>query len=317
VVLVTRCDLQESGSVRIIRAQLEGADAEPGRVHAADVARIIIGLERAIARAAYVVLGRPRRATGRHSQAIESAARLRFVGIEPGSFVELLALPEMADPSDEELPITVADLSSQAFERLLAAVAGDDPEVDTELAGAIAQMASELGIGDRNSLVTLAEGAGWPGRSRRQATIDLAVRQRMQQVSVQAPRSRDETLVGVLVEADFEGETARLRLPDGRPITVRFPAELADDIQEALRSRAQFRGLVQYHPRTSQAIGVELRALVRSTQLPFDTDSFWQAGTFAGLQAAQHTTGQVNPDDLAIDDLTDDERAAFLAALGE
>src|SRR5215217_678197 len=102
--------------MRVVRVQLEGVNAEPGRVAAADVARIIFGLERAIARAAYLVLGKPRRGpTGRHSQVIESAARLRFIGVEPGSFVEVFALPDTAEPSDEELPISVADLSSMAF----------------------------------------------------------------------------------------------------------------------------------------------------------------------------------------------------------
>jgi hypothetical protein len=232
--------------------------------------------------------------------------------------VELLALPDAAEPSDEELPIAVADLSSQAFERLIAAITGEDPEVDAELAAVIAKMASELSIGDRNTSITLAEEGGWPHKpAKRCATIDGAVRQRMLRLSAQTLRSRDETLVGVLVEADFEEETARLRLPDRSAITVNFPSELADSVQEALRSRAQFRGLVQYHPRTSQAISVELQALERTTQLPLDIDSFWHVATFSILQATQGTTGVVNPDDLAIDDLTDDERAAFLAALAE
>ena len=91
----------QSQCVRIIRAHLEGAEAEAGRIAAADVARIIIGLERAIASAAYLVLRRPRRGAGRHAQAIESAARLRFVGIESGSFVEILALPEPSGRSIE------------------------------------------------------------------------------------------------------------------------------------------------------------------------------------------------------------------------
>src|SRR4051812_7217635 len=114
--------------MRVVRAQLEGTDAEPGRVAAADVARMILGLERAIARAAYLVLGKARRgATGRHHQVIESAARLRFVGVEKGSFIEVLALPDTAEPSDEELPISVADLSSLAFSRLLEVITSAGP----------------------------------------------------------------------------------------------------------------------------------------------------------------------------------------------
>jgi hypothetical protein len=139
----------------------------------------------------------------------------------------------------------------------------------------------------------------------------------MERVSEQRPTSRDETLVGVLFEADFEGNTAKLRLANGGVVTVNFSLDLADDIQEALRSRARLEGVVRYHPRTAQASSVELRTVVRNTQLALDGDAFWQSPTFAELQAGQGTTGRVDPDDLGISDLTDDERAAFLAALAE
>ncbi|MFD6692075.1 hypothetical protein [Micromonospora aurantiaca (nom. illeg.)] len=304
--------------MRIVRAKLEGVDAEPGRVAAADVARMILGLERAIARAAYLVLGKARRGTGRHSQAIESAARLRFVGVEPGSFVELLALPEAAEPTDEELPISVADLSSLAFERLLTVITSGAPDTDAELAAAVAQLATELGIGDRNTAITLIDDfRTQAGQEPRHATIDAAVRERMQRLSEQPPASRDETLVGVLFEADFEGNSARLRLASGGVVTVNFLPELADDIQEALRSRARLEGHVRYHPRTAQATSVELRAVSRSTQLELDVDSFWESQSFAELQAAQGTTGRVDAAALGMTDLTNDERAAFLAALAE
>lgn len=301
-----------------IRAQLEGPDAEPGRVAAADVARIILGLERAIARAAYLVLGRPRRgSTGRHSQAIESAARLRFVGSQHGSFIGVLALPDAADPSDEELPISVADLSSMAFSRLLDAITSEDPGTDSQLAAAVAQMASELGIGDRNNSITLIDDtSAVPGRQRR-AKIDAAVRERMQRISERRPDTRDETLVGVLFEADFEGNTAKLRLASGGVVTVSFASDLADEIQEALRSQAGIEGVVHYDTRTTQARTVELRAIVRNVQLALHSEAFWQPLDFTELQNDQDTTGRVDPDDLAIGDLTEDERRAFLAALAE
>lgn len=198
--------------MRTVRAKLEGADAQPGRVAAADVARIILGLERAIARAAYLVLGRPRRGvTGRHAQAIESAARLRFVGAEHGSFVEVLALPDGAEPSDDELPISVADLSSLAFDQLLHAITSDDPQLDAELATVVAKMAADLGIGDRNTSITLVADYAGGGPGPRRATIDAAVRARMQRLGERRPTSREETLAGVLFEADFEGNTAKLR----------------------------------------------------------------------------------------------------------
>jgi hypothetical protein len=300
--------------MRIIRAQLEGPDAELGRVAASDVARMIIGLERAIARAAYLVLGQERRGTGRHRQAIESASRLRFVEVSRGSVVSVLALPDTGEPSSEELPISVADLSSMAVRRLMDALTGEVPASDSELAAAVAQLATELGIGDRNSALTLVDETEADAPPRR-AIVDIAVRDRMQRLSVGSAWLRDDTLVGVLVEADFEQHTARLRLADGQGVSVSFPVDLADDIQEALRSRARFDGLIHYDPRSSQARRVELRTVVRSTQLPLEGESFWHPQSFADLQASQGTTGRVDPADLAIEELTDDERAAFLAAL--
>jgi hypothetical protein len=125
---------------------------------------------------------------------------------------------------------------------------------------------------------------------------------------------RDQALVGLLFEADFEEETAKLRLPDGGVVTVAFTPDLADDIHEALRSQARLDGLVRYDPRTSQATHVELRTVERSVQVALDAEAFWRSESFAALQEAQATTGEVDPAALAID-LSDRERADFLAAL--
>ena len=303
--------------VRIIRAQLEGAEAEPGRIAAADVARIIVGLERAIASAAYLVLRRTRRGAGRHKQTIEKAARLRFVGVEPGSFVEVLALPDVGEVADGELPIRVADLSSQALDRLLDIVEEPDEPADPDLASAVAQMAADLGIGERNASITLSDDGPSGGSPRaRRVVIDASVRARMQRLSSPPLPVKDQTLVGILVEADFERNTARLRLPSGSSVDVTFSPDLSDDIQEALRSSARLDGVLQYNARTSEVKSVRLRALYRTwgTQLVLGSESFWHSPTFAQLQEVQGTTGHVVASGLAITDLTDDERAAFLAA---
>ena len=58
------------------RAKLQGNDATLGVVRARDVARLILGLESAVAAAAYATLGKPRKgSTGRHRAAIEAASR--------------------------------------------------------------------------------------------------------------------------------------------------------------------------------------------------------------------------------------------------
>jgi hypothetical protein len=300
----------------VVRARLEGGDAELGRVAASDIARLILGLERALAGAAYVVLGESRRGTGRHRQAIENASRLRFVGVESGSVVGVLALPE-ADSVDAEFPFPVPHLSDLAFERVLDTINGGAPGVSPELAAAVARLAATLGIGDRNTSLTLTREATGPSdKESRHAVLDASVRERMHRLAAQPqPVGRDQALVGLLFEADFEEETAKLRLPDGGVVTVAFPPELADDIHEVLRSQARLDGIVRYDPRTSQATHVELRTVERSMQVALDAEAFWRAESFAAIQEAQGTAGEVDPAGLAINDLSDRDRADFLAAL--
>lgn len=302
----------------IIRAAITGPEAEPGRIAAADVARLIVGLERAIARAAYVALRRERRAvTGRHIAAIERAARLRFIGVESGSFVELLALPESGAPSEDELLISVNALSSAAFDQILVAINDiEKTSVDQQLAAAIAQLAEELGIGDRAQSVTISDSSDDSGR--RRAVIDQQVRVAMQQISRHSPEERSDVLVGRLVEADFERYTARLQPPTGGAVTVPFPAELSDEIQEALRRVAMFEGLVSYDPRTSVAKSVQLQAVSHGEQLTLEFGEFgefWQHRSIEDLREAQGIRGPVDVDDLYDADLSDEEREALYTAL--
>lgn len=82
-----------------------------------------------------------------------------------------------------------------------------------------------------------------------------------------------------------------------------------------LRSQARLDGIVRYDPRTSQATHVELRTVERSMQVALDAEAFWRAESFAAIQEAQGTAGEVDPAGLAINDLSDRDRADFLAAL--
>jgi hypothetical protein len=60
---------------------------------------------------------------------------------------------------------------------------------------------------------------------------------------------------------------------------------------------------------------VELRTVERSMQVALDAEAFWRAESFAAIQEAQGTAGEVDPAGLAINDLSDRDRADFLAAL--
>lgn len=302
------------GMSRIIQVRVTGAQARPGEIAASDVARLILGLERAMARAAYLVLGRPRQsASGRHTGAVEAASRLRFVGSGPGSFVQLLALPEARKAIGDELDLPVDDLSRRAFDRLVGFIGAPDDDADVGLAAAVAQLADELGIGERND--TLIVGEPDPGCP--QAVVDKATGQRMRHLAQRPPAHREDAVVGLLFEADFERYTARLRLPAGGVVTVSFRAGLADDVQRALRAETQLEGWVRYDTRTGAATSVETRTVVRAEQLLLD-DGGWSFNDNPSVVELQQRQGVVGPPDLAelsANDLNEEERDAFLAAL--
>jgi hypothetical protein len=301
---------------RVIRATIEGNQAHVGEIAASDVARLILALERALARAAYVALGRERPAdTGRHAAAIERATRLRFAGIDRGSFVELLALPDASEPSDDELPITVAALGDAAFEQLLRALQ-PGAEVDRKLAEAVAELGDLLGVGDRNDRVRLEP----DDRRVPPAFIDAGVRSAMRARSqVTPPRDGDaDTLVGTLVEADFERRTARLQPAAGKAVTVTFAEEMADSIQTTLRSVATVKGLISYDKQTHAARRVELRNIQRAEQLLLlegDYGSFDAPVSVEALRLAQGVEVVGSARDLFNDDLTDDDRVQLAALL--
>jgi hypothetical protein len=303
---------------RLVRLTLRGPEAAPGSVAAADVARAILGLERAMQRAASVIVPTPRRgATGRHTSAVERASHLRFVGTNRGSFRTVLALPETVGEDDGTFAITVADLSDQALERVLDAIDGGAPS-DRDLAAALAQMGDELGVGDRATAVMVERVERPRGRATRGATIDGAVRIRMRQRAAQQDAElRDDTVTGALVEADFENNTARLRVdPATPPVIVSFAPELADAIQAALRSPAELEGVITYDPNEARAVRVNLRSLRRGEQLHLgDTDAFWRHRSIEELAREQGVVADVEPGGFA-GELSDHERAELAALVG-
>ncbi len=300
---------------RTVQVRLAGPDAQPGQIAAADVARLILGLERALASAAYLVLGRSRSGgTGRHTAAVAAASRLRFVGSDAGSFVGVLALPELAPGDGPGLDVVVADLPSRSFDVLIGFLRDPGENADIALAAAVTHLADDLGLGERTHTLTIGE----PDPARPSAVIDAEVRRRMRQLSHRPPAHREDLVVGTLFEADFERRTARLRTPaGGGTVTVRFEAEMADDVQRALRSEAQLEGRVRYDRVSGVAVSIDTRAVTLAEQLlPGAGDwSFTENLSVADLQQRQGVHALVDPLTVADDELTDDERDAFLAAL--
>lgn len=266
-----------------LRATLRGKTTALGTIRARDIARLIEGLEAALAAAAYATLRSPRRAaTGRHTAAVEAASRLHFTDVRPGSVVAVLSLPTLAEETPETLELGVDDLAGAAFDRLVAACYDPDDEVDRGIARALATLAEGLGIGDRHEelLVTST-------RSDRDVRLDASVRTRMRRLADSPASRQPDVVIGSLREADFDRRTARLLTATGEAVLVDFSPDLDDQIQDALRSQAHFEGLVTFDAVTSTARRVEVRRISTPEALPFDTSAFWHPASVAELAQAQ------------------------------
>jgi hypothetical protein len=295
-----------------LRVRLEGQSAQLGEVAATDFARLLLGTQSAIQRAAGHVIGRQNRETGRPGRVIEDSTRLRLVAIEQGSVVAVLDSPsgvrdahafDLTDPALGELAIDTA---------LRTAAGGSDAHPD--VADAFVRMADDIGLGRRYDAITL---------ERQRANQVLAVRidaprrEDLRAVARRPSTARDDSLLGVLVEADFENLTAKLRSPAGAKTNVSFPADLADDIYEALRAPARLRGEVRYDPKTAEAKSIDLSEIERGDQLTIGLDpgEFWHHQTLEEL-AAQAGVAPVNVvESLRDESASDDEIDRLIAAL--
>ena len=296
----------------VLRVRLSGGDARLGAVPASDVAKLLLGVEAAVARATGAVLGRRLKSTGRWESMIATSVRFRLVAVEEGSVVSVLELPEVEGDPDS-FDFDASTLGEMGLAAALKTATGD--AADPDVAAAFVKMVDQIGLGTRYDTVTFDSDVR---DAPPEVTLDVAARERLEQVAAKAsPEVRPDTLVGVLVEADFEKFSARLRSPDGRSVAVNFDEELADDIQDGLRSPAELVGEIEYDPETARAVRVELRAITRAEQLAMylEPGEFWTDATIDDLRT-HHGVEPVSADvELGDPELTDEEADAFLAAL--
>jgi hypothetical protein len=273
------------GTQTEIRLVLEGGHAALGEVPAADVARLIDGAIRAIARSAEVIAGREPGQVGRSGTATENATRFVLRAIEPGSVAIVLGNPLPAADETGGLDLDDPRLTDMALGSTLDSLSGID--LDAYVARGLADLADELAIGSRYTSLRF-EITG-PNATRRSAVLNRQARTRLRQIVEQSRHEVPTALVGTLVEADFERHTARLRTSNNTVVRVNFTEDHADEIQRALRQSAEFEGIVTFNPDTSQAIAVEMRAIRRTQQLGLDLDDsdYWRVATVADLAAEQ------------------------------
>jgi hypothetical protein len=299
----------------VIRIQLDGPDAEPGRIPAADVARLLQGYERALGRAAEARLRRQAR-TGRRGGAVEASTRLIFRGIERGSLIAEVELPDLAD--EGALSLDDAPLGELAATDVLELI--EDPEGggDAWVADALAALGDELGVGSRYSALTveLRPHDSAPGR---RATLSDETRQRLSTRRAEAAErgARNDRVVGTLIEVDFERHRAQVLTGDRRRVTVVFDEAQADEIQRWLRRPGDLEGRIEYDPRSGLAMSVDLQRIVRPEQLRalIGSEDFGRHQGVEGLIQEQGVDVIRDLDALVDKEATDEELSAFLDAL--
>jgi hypothetical protein len=304
--------LQVAG--QLLRVILHGDDAALGRVRASDIATVITGVERAMARGCGHVLGRRVKTTGRWGVLIEEAVDLRLVGFEEGSLVHVFEIPSPIAPPDS-LQLggsSLGDLGAQIALSALGASAVDYPDV----AGVWLQVADDVGIGTRYDDLELIQQVG---DGERTAILDRGRRQEIEETLRDLPtfELRRDLVVGVLVEADFEAMTARLRTPSGDRVQVSFEPALSDDIQLALRHSASLVGEIRFSTDTATAVSVHVRSITAPQQLDFALapPRFAQHLSLRELSDRQQPPRFKSADDLPHLDLPPDEARAAIEAL--
>ena len=176
-------------------------------------------------------------------------------------------------------------------------------------------MADRIGIGSRYDAVIFDTNV--PGAPERVVLDELALNRLRRMAEQASPERRADMLVGVLVEADFERHTARLRAANGGSVGVTFDEAQSGEIQEALRRPAQLVGEIAYDPETARAVSVKLRAITRAEQLAMSLDAgeFWRDVTIDELRRGRGMEPVHDIAQLRDPELTEDEIEAFLTAL--
>lgn len=293
---------------------LEGDAARLEDVPAQDIARLIEGAIRSIARAAELVSGRTPGLAGRRGAAVEEATRFRLVEIRAGSVAVVLRAPERATTSGLELEDE--RLTELAINQTLDALEGDLIDIDPSLASALANLGDELGVGVRYETVRF--DVGTRSGVVRTCRLDQAVHTRLRQIVQKPLPAASSAVYGTLVEADFENFTARLRTPTNRRVKIAFTNENADVIQNVLRQKAEFDGVVTYDPNTKEASSVEMHSVVRTDQvhLELDESGFWGNYTVAELATEQGVVVSEHVSDLHATDIGHDDFDSFFEVLG-
>ena len=296
-----------------LRVTLLGDDASLGAVPAADVARLLSGIEKVMARAAEVRQGRTGQQAGRRDAKREAATRLMLRALEPGSLTAVLGIPG-GDAAGETLQLDAASLGELAVADTLRTL--NEEEEHPRVAEALAELADNLHIGRRRQKLEM-ELTARDGRIH--SHIDAAVVERLRCRAEQPTVEEESTITGTMFAVNFENRTAQIRINPINVIrTVRFEDNLTEQVKEALLSLTEFRGIITCDTETETIRSLELQDITPPLQLSLgmgDID-YRSSPTIEQLAAAQGVDLNANYN-RTIDVADDDpEIDAFFEALG-
>ena len=252
------------------RIVLEGDEAAPGRVRAADVAKLLERVESAIAKAMGHAIARPVARKGRWRKAIEESAHYRFERVEAGSLALVGSLPDIALP-DGALGLMGETTLGDMGLTLAMNVATEPTEEAFDVAEVWSKLGEELAIGSRYRAFRIERMAPVGPKTVR---VDAAKHEQLRTFVAEHKLAAmgQYRVVGQLYEGDFIRKTATLRTSRG-DVEVSFDPPLEDKIYETLRHQATIVGEVTYDPRDMRALSVRARAIDRPQQL--EAGDFW------------------------------------------
>ena len=298
-----------------LRVTLLGDDASLGVIPAADVARLLSGVEKAIARAAEVRQGRTGRWAGRRDAEREAATRLMLRSLEPGSLTAVLDVPggdaagetlEMADPS-------LGELAAADILRTL-----NEGEEHPRVAEALSELADNLDIGRRRQKLEM-ELTDDNGRTR--SHIDAAVAERLRGRAEQPTVEEESTIAGTMFAVNFESRTAQIRInPINAIRTVKFEDDLTAQVQEALLNLTEFTGIVTKDAGSETIRSLRLTDITPPQQLSLGIGNidYRSSPTLEEIAASQGIDLSTHVNRVSSIEIEDDdpEINAFFEALG-
>jgi hypothetical protein len=303
---------------------VEADDMEPGKIAVRDLARLSELVQRGLERTARVLSGQPGSSPGRLPRTIDDATRLVFTGIDRGSAVLQLELPEPADagaPSPEgtlfEPP--ARDLGFRAMDTFVRGLRGIElaPDAATVPDGwdsSVMEVARELAdlAEERDFSLTFDARPPNLAASIARITPQSAPSLRHRRSVVRRRRSAR----GLLVAVDLGTGRVDVQEAAGGRVSCHYEEALETVVKQHLGAVVIASGEEDFDEVLGKHGRLELESLQGASEQMGVEDTFW-LNPSATEQAAQQDVGPiVSIEELAAPDLfTDEDIDAFLAAI--